>query len=73
MEDYIFQVFASSDGSVTYTKQFSNALEAVKIYDSFVDHGFANVEREIVLIEPNGKVHSKIFTRPKTKGKLLMS
>jgi len=73
MEDYIFQVFASSDGAVTYTKQFNSALEAVKVYESFVDYGFARVEREIVLVEPNGKKHTKTFTRPGTQGKLLVS
>lgn len=73
MEDYIFQVFASSDGAVTYTKQFNNALEAVKTYESFVDYGFARYEREIVLVEPNGKTHSKTFIRPKTDSKLLVS
>jgi hypothetical protein len=73
MEDYIFQVFASSDGSVTYTKQFNNALEAVRIYESFVDYGFARFEREIGLVEPNGKVHTKIFTRPGSESKLSMS
>ena len=64
MEDYIFQVFVSVDGSVTYTKQFNSALEAVKVYDSCVDHGFARFEREIVLVEPNGKTHTKIFQVP---------
>ena len=64
MEDYIFQVFISVDGSVTYTKQFNNALEAVKVYESCVDYGFARYEKEVVLIEPNGKSHSKIFQPP---------
>lgn len=73
MEDYIFQVFAASDGAVTYTKQFDNALEAVKVYESFVDYGFARYEREVGLIEPNGKTHTKTFTRPGAEGKLVVS
>jgi hypothetical protein len=64
MEDYIFQLSASSDGAVTYTKMFNNALDAVRVYNSFVDYGFARYEREIVLVEPNGKVHTKIFQVP---------
>ena len=61
MEDYIFQVFISSDGEVTYTKQFNNAIEAVKVYNSVTDYGFAKYEREVVLLEPNGVSHTKTF------------
>ena len=62
MEDYIFQVFISEDGAVTYTRQFNNAIEAVKLYDSVIDYGFAKYEREVVLLEPNGVSHTKRYT-----------
>ena len=62
MQDYIFQVFISEDGAVTYTCQFNNALEAVKLYNSVTDYGFAKYEREIVLIEPNGVSHTKAYS-----------
>jgi hypothetical protein len=61
MIDYIFQVFISEDGSVTYTQQFHNAIEAVKLYDSVTDYGFAKYEREVVLLEPNGVSHTKTY------------
>lgn len=62
MQDYIFQVFISEDGAVTYTRQFTNALEAVKLYNSVTDYGFAKYEREVVLIEPNGVSHTKTYS-----------
>jgi hypothetical protein len=61
MEHYIFHVFISEDGAVTYSRQFDNALEAVKLYDSVKDYGFAKYEREVVLLEPNGVSHTKTY------------
>jgi hypothetical protein len=43
---------------------FNNALEAVNTYNAIKDYGFARYEREAQLVEPNGKVHSKVFYRP---------
>ena len=62
--DYIFVVEVITDGSATYIKQFNDALEAVRVYNSIVDHGFAHRELEAALIEPNGKVHRKFFKTP---------
>lgn len=67
MEDYIFQVDVVDDGSCTWTKMFGSALEAVNSYNSYIDHGFADNEREVTLVEPNGVVHQKRFTRPWVK------
>lgn len=53
-----------TDGAVTWTKRYDCALDAVKVYEACVDYGFARFEREIVLIEPNGKTHNKIFQTP---------
>jgi hypothetical protein len=60
--EYMLQVV--EDGSVTYTRRFNNALEAVNCYNRFVDHGMCRMWREIVLVEPNGKAHSKMFEHP---------
>jgi len=58
-DTYMLQVV--TDGAVTWSKQYDCALEAVHAYDRVNDYGFAKYEREAVLIEPNGKVHSKLF------------
>ena len=64
IEDYEFMLQAIEDGSVTYSRKFSNAVEAVTAYNGFRDHGFARYSREVVLVEPNGKIHAKEFKTP---------
>jgi streptogramin lyase len=61
-EQYKLQIV--TDGAVTWTKTYDCALDAVHAYDKVVDYGFARFEREAVLIEPNGKTHTKIFQVP---------
>lgn len=61
-DTYTLQIV--TDGAVTWTKQYDCALDAVHAYDKIIDYGFAKYEREAVLIEPNGKVHSKLFQVP---------
>lgn len=63
-EPDVFLLQVITDGSVTFIKRYDCALDAIHAYDKFVDWGFARFEKEIVLIEPNGKVHSKIFQAP---------
>ena len=58
-EVYVVQIV--TDGAVTWIKSYDCALDAVHAYDKVIDYGFARYEREAVLIEPNGKVHNKIF------------
>ena len=60
--EYMIQVV--EDGSVTYVRRFNNAVDAVSCYNRFVDHGMCRIWREIVLVEPNGKAHSKMFEDP---------
>jgi hypothetical protein len=62
--DYAFTVQIAEDGSTKYSRMFDNALEAVAVYNSVVDHGFCVNERVAILVEPNGKVHSKVFPYP---------
>lgn len=64
IENYEFMVQAIEDGSVTFSRKYSNAVEAVKAYNGFIDHGFARYSREVVLIEPNGAIHAKTFEIP---------
>lgn len=52
------------DGSVTFSRVYNNAVDAVNAYNKFVDHGMCRIWREIVLVEPNGKAHSKSFDHP---------
>jgi hypothetical protein len=60
--EYMIQVVA--DGAVTFSRKYNNAVEAVHAYDRFVDFGFAKWQQEIVLVEPSGKAHSKVFEGP---------
>jgi hypothetical protein len=60
--EYMIQVV--EDGSVTFIRRFDNALEAVSMYNRFVDHGMCRMWREIVLVEPNGTAHAKTFDHP---------
>ena len=60
--EYMIQVV--EDGSVTFSRKYENAIDAVHAYDRFVDFGFAKLQREIVLVEPSGKAHGKTFEGP---------
>jgi hypothetical protein len=62
--DYEFMLQVVEDGSVTYSRKFNNAIDAVNCYNRFVDHGMCRMWREIVLVEPNGTAHSKTFDHP---------
>ena len=64
--NYQFQINITNDIGTPFeeikTKTFDNALEAVLYYDQICDYGFAAFQREVTLIEPNGKIHQKVFT-----------
>ena len=62
MSEYMIQVV--EDGAVTFSRRYNNAVEAVHAYDRFTDFGFAKLQREIVLVEPSGKAHAKVFDGP---------
>lgn len=65
--DYEFLVQSIEDGACVFSKRYGSAIEAVRVYQSFKDFGFAKYQREIVLVEPDGQVHSKTFTGPMWK------
>lgn len=60
-EPDVFTLSIITDGTATWSKNYDCGLDAVHAYDKVTDYGFAKYEREAVLVEPNGKVHSKIF------------
>lgn len=68
MKEYIFTVVCITDSGTVcekvWSRQFDNALEAVKSYQSFVDHATCVLERVVTLTEPSGQSHSKVFKYP---------
>jgi hypothetical protein len=62
VSEYMIQVV--EDGAVTFSQHYNNAVKAVHAYDRFTDFGFAKLQREIVLVEPSGKAHAKVFEGP---------
>lgn len=64
IEDYVFLLQVITDGSCTFSKRYADAVEAVTAYNKFVDHGTCRYQREVVLVEPSGQIHSKVFEYP---------
>ena len=64
IEDYVFLLQVVTDGSVTFSRRYADAVEAVTAYNKFVDHGTCRYQREVVLVEPNGEIHTKVFAYP---------
>lgn len=64
MGEYVFHLQAVEDGEVTYSRKYRSAVEAVRDYDLFRDSGTARYRREIVLVEPSGQSHAKVFDVP---------
>lgn len=64
IEDYVFLLQVITDGSCTFSKRYANAVDAVTEYNKFVDHGTCRYQREVVLVEPSGQIHSKVFEYP---------
>lgn len=63
--EYEYAVTATNDRDYTNTwsQRFDNALEAVNVFNQFIDFGDAESYRTINLAEPNGKMHTKVFYR----------
>lgn len=68
-EEDLYTLQISTDGVVTWTKNYDCALDAVHAYDKVTDYGFSKRDLEAVLIEPNGKTHSKTFLTPANKAR----
>jgi hypothetical protein len=65
MNEYLYSVTSTNDSNTKpdWIGRFSDALSAVKSFESFSDHGFANEYRTVNLSEPSGKMHTKILYR----------
>jgi hypothetical protein len=63
--EYLYSVTSTNDSNTKadWIGRFSDALSAVKSFESFTDHGFADEYRTVNLSEPNGKMHTKILYR----------
>ena len=65
MSDYTFSIAVAEDNEKTEYYRYGNAIDAVNAYNSFNDYGTAREVRTIVLREPNGQLHQKMFRPPR--------
>jgi hypothetical protein len=65
MNDYLYAVTSTNDNEAkpSWVGRYDNALDAVSVYLSMVDYGFAQEYRTVNLSEPSGKMHTKVFYR----------
>ena len=61
MKDYYFTITIKEDDELSKTLVYTSALEAFNTYNRFTDYGLAKWSRTIVLREPNGTIHTKLF------------
>jgi len=68
--EYLYSVTTTNDSEISpsWVGRYSDALSAVKTFESFVDHGFADEFRTVNLSEPSGKMHTKVFYANGTVG-----
>jgi hypothetical protein len=61
--EYLYSVTSTndSDTNTLWVGRYSNALDAVNVFNSFIDYGDANEYRVVNLSEPSGKLHTKTF------------
>jgi hypothetical protein len=59
-----YKIQVVEDGAVTFSRVYPDAVAAVHAYDRFTDFGFAKWQREVVMVEPSGKAHAKVFEGP---------
>ena len=61
--EYLYSVTSTndSDTNTLWVGRYSNALDAVNVFNSFIDYGDAKEYRVVNLSEPSGKLHTKIF------------
>lgn len=63
MNEYLYAITSTNDGgtSPNWVGRYSNALDAVNVFNSFIDYGDAKEYRVVNLSEPSGKMHTKTF------------
>jgi hypothetical protein len=60
----MYKITCAYDGKAPHwSMMLDNALDAVNSYRSFVDWGFADEYATVNLLEPSGKLHTKILYR----------
>ena len=58
----MYKITVAYDGNAPrWTQEYENAIDAVKSFEKFVDWGTAGEYSTVNLLEPNGKLHTKIF------------
>jgi hypothetical protein len=65
MNEYLYSVTSTYDNETkpNWIGRYDNALDAVSVYLSMIDHGFALEHRTVNLSEPSGKMHTKVLYR----------
>jgi hypothetical protein len=62
--NYEFTITVAHDSNPPHWRAtYTNAFDAVKAFDTFVDVGDGDEFRTVNLFEPNGKCHTKNFYR----------
>lgn len=59
--DNNYTIIVLVDGKKDWFKTFDNAVDAVNCYNKFIDYGTSLQERVVTLVEPSGKLHTKIY------------
>jgi hypothetical protein len=65
MNDYLYAVTSTNDNSPSpeWVGRYDNALDAVNVFNKFIDFGDAVEYRTVNFSEPSGKMHTKVFYR----------
>jgi hypothetical protein len=61
--EYNYSVTSTNDSATSpnWVGRYANALDAVNVFNSFIDYGDAKEYRTVNLSEPSGKMHTKTF------------
>ena len=59
--DYMLTIARDGEHPVRSIYFFQTALEAVTAYNRYVDWGFAKEFLTVILHEPNGTIHKKVY------------
>lgn len=62
-ELYVIKVYEDGAQGKSGYFEYNNALDAVNAFNRFVDLGEAKETRAAYLIEPNEKIHTRMFMR----------
>ena len=60
---YVIKVYEDGTNGKAGYFEYNNALDAVNAFNKFVDLGDAKETRSVYLIEPNERIHTRMFMR----------